>query len=268
MTWKRSHRPRRAVAVTALATLVAAAVTACSSDDGAGGGASASPSPSASERPLVGAACAADAAGGTQVRFGGDDYLAGVVMGSGTTGVVLAHEYQSDSCNWLPYAKTLADEGYTTLTFDFAGYGASELPAGTASNDADVAEAAAYLRAHGASKIVLLGASMGAQAELNDIKTVDPEAVVSLSSPWSFGSEAVDPSGVTVPVLLLAGRTDSGGGFAESARLIASKAPSKHATVAIVDSSEHGTGLLRSVQRTAVEKKIATFLATYAPPTS
>jgi len=266
MTWKRSHGSARIAAVVLSATVLAA-VAACSSDDGADGGGSPSPSPSAAAKPLVGAGCVADAAGGTQVRFGDDDYLAGVVRGSGTTGIVLAHEYESDACNWLPYAKKLADLGYTTLAFDFAGNGASDLANGTQSNDADVKEAAAYLRAHGATKIVLMGASMGAQASLNDAADVRPEAVVSLSSPWSFGNEVVDPSKVTVPVLLMAGTTDSDGGFADSAKLIAAKAPSKHKTVKLVDSSEHGTSLLRSSQSAAVEKDIETFLATYAPAT-
>ena len=263
MTWKRSHR-RDTLAVVVVATLLAVA-SGCSSDDGAAG--SPSPSSTATDKPLVGASCPADVAGGTQVRFGADDYLAGVVRGTGTTGVVLSHEYESDSCNWLPYAKTLADEGYLTLAFDFAGNGASDLSAGTQSNDADVKEAAAYLRAHGADHIVLMGASMGAQASLNDAKDVKPEAIVSLSSPWTFGGESVDPSGVLAPVLLMAGKADSGGGFADSARLIASKAPSKHKTLKIVDSAEHGTALLRSSQAKTVEHEIATFLATYAPAT-
>ncbi len=267
MLWKRSHVRRNATVVVLAAALVTA-TAACSSSDGDGTGDHPSPSPTASERPLVGAACPSDAAGGRQVRFGDDGYLAGVVRGSGTTGIVLAHEYESDSCNWLPYAKALAEKGYTTLAFDFAGYGASDLANGTQSNDADVKEAVAYLRAHGATKIVLMGASMGAQACLNDAKDVDPEAVVSLSSPWSFGSEVIDPSAVTVPVLLMAGKGDSGGGFVDSARLIASKAPTAHKKVTVVDSSEHGTFLLRSAVSGEVEHDIAAFLATYAPPTA
>ncbi len=262
MTWKRSHGSVRTAPVL-LAATVLVAVTACSS----GGGAvdEPTPSPATSAPPLVGAACKADAAGGTQVRFGADDYLGGVVVGTGKTGVVLAHEYESDSCNWLPYAKRLAELGYTALAFDFGGYGASGLPAGTQSNEADVKEAAAYLRAHGATKIVLMGASMGGEASINDTQEVEPEAVVSLSSPWVFGRDVVDPSQVTVPALLMAGKDDSGGGFADAARLIASKAPSKHVSLKIVDSAEHGTALLRSSQSSTVEKNIETFLATYAP---
>ncbi|MFC8731786.1 alpha/beta hydrolase [Luteimicrobium sp. NPDC057192] len=266
MTWKRSHGSVRAGAALLSATVLVG-VAACSSGGG-GAGAEPASSPSTSAPPQVGAACKADAAAGTQVRFGDDDYLAGVVVGSGKTGVVLAHEYESDSCNWLPYAKRLAELGYTALAFDFGGYGGSGLPVGTQSNEADVKEAAAYLRAHGATEIVLMGASMGGEAALNDTADVEPEAVVSLSSPWVFGRDVVDPSKVTVPALLMAGKDDSGGGFADAARLIASKAPSKHVSLKIVDSAEHGTALLRSSQAVAVEKDIETFLATYAPPAS
>jgi pimeloyl-ACP methyl ester carboxylesterase len=265
MTWKRSHGSARTAAALLLATVLAG-VAGCSSDGG--DAVEPAPSPSASAPPLVGAACPADAAGGTQVRFGEDDYLAGVVVGSGTTGVVLAHEYESDSCNWLPYAKRLAELGYTALAFDFGGYGGSGLPVGTQSNEADVKEAAAYLRAHGATTIVLMGASMGGEAALNDTRDVKPAAVVSLSSPWVFGRDVVDPSRVTAPVLLVAGKDDAGGGFADAASLIASKAPSEHVTLKIVDSAEHGTALLRSAQAVAVERDIERFLATYAPASS
>ncbi|MGC5167368.1 alpha/beta hydrolase family protein [Luteimicrobium sp. DT211] len=267
MTWKRSHRRRRTAAAGVLAAVLALAA-GCSSDDDGGDGPASSPSPSATPQPQVGAACPADAAGGTQVRFGEDDYLGGVVMGSGTTGIVLAHEYQSDSCNWLPYAKALAAKGYTTLAFDFAGNGGSVLGPGTQSNDADVEQAAAYLKSHGATKIVLMGASMGAEASLNDVGEVAPEAVVSLATPLNFLNEAVDAAGVTVPVLLIAGKDDSNGGFADAARIVAKQVPSKDKTVKIVDSSEHGTGLLRSAQSGTVEKSIEAFLATYAPPTT
>jgi len=264
----RRARSRAAATLVAAARVVVAA--ACSSGDGGDGRLSGSPSPSPSPSAvaLVGVGCPSDVEGGTQVRFGDDDYLAGVVMGSGTTGVVLAHEYESDACNWLPYAKTLAQKGYTTLAFDFAGYGASDLANGTQSTVADVEAAAAYLRAHGAKKIVLMGASMGGNAVLAATKDVHPAAVVSLSAPRTFNGVSVDGADVTAPVLYVAGKYDSGGSFAADARSMASATPKGRKTLAVLDAGEHGTALLRSPAAETVEHDITTLLGKYAPAAS
>ncbi len=261
-----ARRARSRAAATLLAAGLVVATASCSSGDG-GGSAGLTSSPSATALP-VGLGCPADAEGGTQVRFGDDDHLGGVVVGAGTTGVVLAHESETDACRWLPYAKKLAAKGYTALAFDFAGGGASDVVDGVPSPDDDVKAAAAYLRDHGATKIVLVGASMGAHASLDDVADVAPEAVVSLSSPLSFGGEDVDPSQLTVPLLLLAAKQDAGGEFADVARLVAARAPSKHTKVVLFDSADHGTDLLRSIYSSDVEKDIEAFLRKYAPASS
>jgi pimeloyl-ACP methyl ester carboxylesterase len=267
-----ARQARSRVAATLVAAALVAVLAACSGGGDAGPtqtSVSPPPSPSPSAVALVGVGCPDAVEGGTQVRFGDDDYLAGVVMGSGTTAVVLAHEYESDACNWLPYAKTLAKKGYTTLAFDFAGYGASGLANGTQSTVADVEAAAAYLRAHGAKKIVLMGASMGGNAVLAATKDVHPAAVVSLSAPRSFQGVVVDGADVTAPVLYVAGKYDSGGSFADDARSMAAQTPKGKKTLDVLpDAGDHGTALLRSPAAEKVEHDIATLLGKYAPAAS
>jgi len=80
--------------------------------------------PSASAAP-VDASCGASTAGGQTVRFGlaGATNLIGVVLGTGKTGVVLAHQSRGNRCQWADYAHELAQAGYRSLIFDFAGSG-------------------------------------------------------------------------------------------------------------------------------------------------
>jgi pimeloyl-ACP methyl ester carboxylesterase len=169
--------------------------------------------------------------------------LRGVVLGHGKTGIALGHEYHADLCNWLPFARTLAVRGYLVLAFDFRNHGSSQF-APELHVDRDMVAAAGALRARGARRIELAGASMGGTAALAAGAAAHAVAVASLSGPASFG--AVDAvAGVRklrVPVLLLVGSGDSG--FPEEAKRI--YAASRHATtqLSIQDSTAHGTALL------------------------
>src|SRR5262249_24915061 len=51
--------------------------------------------------------------------------LAGFELGSGRRGVVLAHQYDGDACQWGPYGASLARAGYHVVAFDFRGFGRS-----------------------------------------------------------------------------------------------------------------------------------------------
>ena len=54
---------------------------------------------------------------------GADVY--GVEVGAGTTGVVLGHQFFSDHCELMGFARDLAQRGYRVLAIDFRGYGDS-----------------------------------------------------------------------------------------------------------------------------------------------
>ena len=87
--------------------------------------------------PPIGRRTSAQAAGGARLK--------GAVLGRGSTGVVLAHTTSADRCQWLPFARELAKQGYRALVFDMRGYGASS---GLTNTDPhlDVIAAAAELR--------------------------------------------------------------------------------------------------------------------------
>ena len=231
---------------------------------------SAALSPSASAG-LVDASCGASTAGGQTVRFGvaGATNLVGVVVGTGKTGVVLAHQSRGDRCQWGDYAHELAQAGYRSLIFDFAGSG---LSTGSDANDAAVVAAAGYLRTQGVDTVVLIGASMGGTAVLAAAAQIAPPvaAVVSLSGPARFdgvdAAEAVKQ--LTVPVVYAVCAGDSG--FADDARMLsdATGAGTEKKLLVVPNCSSHGVQLAARTggpEATAVRAAIHDFLAAHAP---
>jgi dienelactone hydrolase len=240
---------------------------------GCGGGskAGAGPSPTDDGR-RAGAKCESLAAAGKQARFKATDgtQLAGVELGAGKTGVVLAHQNMSDLCEWLPYGKLLADRGYRVLAFDFAGDGASSTHLGGAGLLADdVLAATAHLRGLGVTDIVLMGASKGGAASLAAAVALQPPpaAVVSLSAPATFsGADAASAvPKLKTPVLYLA--TENDHPFAETAKELYDATPATTERAIFVGiGSEHGTGLLASPEATKIKAEIDKLLAAHAPP--
>jgi pimeloyl-ACP methyl ester carboxylesterase len=120
-----------------------------------------SPAPTRSDLEVA-IGCKREAQGGTPVHFDSVDgaRLGGLMLGTGTVGVVLVHQIDASHCQWLPYGKQLADRGYRVLLIDLGGYGSSE-------PDQDVKQAVGNLRQQGLRSIVLIGASLGGTASLS-----------------------------------------------------------------------------------------------------
>jgi dienelactone hydrolase len=133
------------------------------------------------------ARCGAPHTTATLVRFKAADGtpLDGVMVGSGTVGVVLAHEYGSDLCDAWPFANYLAKRGFRAFAIDMRCFGRSACPQGDAAGRVvdDLLAAAAELRRRGATKVALVGGSMGGTAALIAATRVQPpiDAVISLS---------------------------------------------------------------------------------------
>ena len=149
--------------------------------------------------------------------------LDGVLVGSGPAGVVLLHQHPADLCGFWPYAVYLSKRGLYTLAIDLRCYGKSACPQADDAKSRvvdDVAGAVAALRAHGAKRIALVGASLGASTALLAGAALRPPvaAVVSLStgkfdlSTILGGSRPLDTytaaKRLTVPVLFAVARDD------------------------------------------------------------
>lgn len=181
----------------------------------------------------------------------------GVEVGRGATGVVLGHQFLSDHCEWMDTARELAALGdFRALAIDFRGSGFSRGGNGPR-RDLDVAAAAAQLRKDGATRVVLVGSSMGGTAVLVAASRIRPSVagVVSLSGPARYsGLDALAAvKRVHVPVRFLADRKD--GSFAFDAQRLYGAAASKEKGILLVAQGLHGHQLL------AVPKAKAYFLA-------
>ncbi|MBA3427822.1 MAG: alpha/beta fold hydrolase, partial [Actinobacteria bacterium] len=116
--------------------------------------------------------------------------LAGRTFGEGRVGVVMAHMDQSGDtqADWYPLARVLAARGYAVLTYNRRGVctargrdcsnGSDEY----ASSWKDVAGASAFVRSRGATRVALVGASIGAMSALHARITqqVDADALIEI----------------------------------------------------------------------------------------
>jgi pimeloyl-ACP methyl ester carboxylesterase len=185
--------------------------------------------------------------GETPVRMKTRDGVAlyGVEVGTGTTGVVLGHQYFSDHCEFMALARELAGLGYRALSIDFRGNGLSST--GRSNRlDLDVAAAVARLRADGATRVKLVGASMGGTAALVAGSWVRPavDGIVSLSGPDYFRGldalRAVKRS--KVPVRFLVSRDDRP--FASDATTLMKNAAARDKAIVRYTDAGHGSSIL------------------------
>jgi dienelactone hydrolase len=221
--------------------------------------------------PTVGALCKAAWAGGKQVGFldAAGVYVGGIELGTGSKGVVLAHQAGADSCQWLPFGRQLAAAGYRVLVFDFAGSGVSGPLANGDKRDDNVVAAAAYLHGHGVMDVVLIGASMGGNASLVAAPKVMPPVtgVVSLSAPLTYDgldASAVAPK-ISVPALYIAGSGEAT--YADAARTLYSATPGDAKKLLLASGDQHGVALLEKAEPDSakVRKAILDFLKANAP---
>lgn len=167
--------------------------------------------------------------------------LVGLALGKGPRGVVLAHQFRSNLCAWLPVARTLAKRGYRVLAFDFRAPGTGD------SADLDVAAAARALLGRGATSVVLVGASMGGTASLAAAPSLGAKVagVVSFSGPAVFaGMDATAAIAALTPrILLVVGENDEP--FAADAVTLRDAATGGTTRLEVLAGSSHGVSLAR-----------------------
>ena len=183
--------------------------------------------------------------------------LVGHRFGKGTTAVILAHQSEGSLCDWLPYARRLASQGYFVFPVDFRGYGFSQVRTGAAANRfaADLAAATKALRRLGKRKVFLVGASMGGIASLVAGINVTPavDGVVSISAPARFrGMDAVKTAPrLRVPVLYLAtdGDNNAGYDFSQDAEAMHAATAAADKRLEVLPGTLHGIGLIAGSAR-------------------
>ena len=184
--------------------------------------------------------------------------LAGVERGTGSVGVVLAHMLSSSQQAWSPFAAELAEEGFHVLTFDFRGHGGSGGDRNPSLADLDLAGAIQKMRSLGATRVLVVGASMGGTAAIVVAASQDLGGVVALSAPTKIDdldvAKAVPP--MREPLLILVAEKDDPR-YLDAARALLPSATQKRLQV-IEDSSAHGTDLLTEPRAGARVKTLIT----------
>lgn len=151
-------------------------------------------------------------------------------VGSGGTVALLLH--QTDrvaACGWWPFATRLAAAGVRSEMLDFCRFGTSTC-SGSFADDypAQVLIAAKHLRATGAHRLVLVGASLGGTVAVNSAAASGADAVVDLSG-FGYGPlvTARPLAALRIPVLAAASPDDNPDSARLAAEVAASAAPVK-----------------------------------------
>jgi len=187
------------------------------------------------------------AADGTRLvghRFGGK-------RPGARTAVVFAHMSVGDLCQWAPYARTLARQGVFVFAFDLRGHGFSEGRQNHGRAAADLAAAVRAVRAVGARKVVVIGASLGGIAALVAAPSLRPAVagIVSVSGPAVIAGQLnalpFVPR-IRVPTLYVVAEGDQNPpyDFAADAQTLHGATGTDEKRLEVVPGSLHGTFLV------------------------
>jgi dienelactone hydrolase len=177
------------------------------------------------------------------------------LLGAGTIGVVLSNQNDNDVCPWLPFARTLRDDGYRVLLYRYGRGGASP--------SADLAAAVDALRAQGVERIMLVGASIGAAATVVVASKSVPGVVaaVPLSAVIVADGRSIegDADQLSLPTLFVIADQD-GSAPSQAVADLHQRAPAAEKQLLVVPGTAHGWQLLDDA---AVLEQVRAFLARY-----
>jgi pimeloyl-ACP methyl ester carboxylesterase len=170
-----------------------------------------------------------------------------VSLGSAANAVVVSNESDQDLCGWLPFAATLASSKLRVVLYDYAS-----------DPETDLLAVANYLRSHGAARVALLGASVGADASIRVASrlTPAPAALVTLSAEGRTGGAEKK---IICPALFVTAAQDPYGSAAAGPVLLKSAAAA-HKRLVVVSGSLHGTALFSDP---TIGPAVRAFLARY-----
>lgn len=165
--------------------------------------------------------------------------LSGLLFGSAETAVVLGHMRGSNKEAWTDVAVSLAKNGISAFAFDFRGYAGQKGKKDTHVVD-DMTAAVDAIRAKGATKVIVAGASMGATAAVAVAGQQDVHGVIAVSpaAEFSDADANAEAPNITEPALFIAAIDDQP--YASDAAALAKAASGRYVTY---PGGAHGTDL-------------------------
>ncbi len=192
--------------------------------------------------------------------------LSGKIVGTGTTAIVFSSMDGDSKIDWRDLAPLLASRGYMTFSYDYRGLGASQGYYDRSKITSDLNAAIQVAQKQGATKFVLMGASLGGLVTLKVAATAHPTAVVALSAPRGFGGLDVSDDelrAITAPKFLAVAEKDTG--FISSMQTVYNLTPEPK-ELHVYQGKVHGSLLLEvpGVKDQSLPQLYA-FLDKYAP---
>ena len=229
---------------------------------------SATPSPTDKPTPIIAPTPTIPSVPARIVHFTTSDHvqLAGLLYGHGKTMVICSHQFHTTKAIWSESGipQRLAVLGYQVLAYDFRGNGDSAGTPDSSKLDVDLRAAVDFAHQQGATKIVLMGASMGGTASLKVAAEEQVTAVISLSGPQEFGVNVSDNdvNAITAPKLFLVSENDDS--FVTDARHMYAIAhlPKE---IHIYPGNAHGTDIFGGNNGDDPAQRVLHFIAQYAP---
>lgn len=188
--------------------------------------------------------------------------LAGVLYGNGgTTAIICSHEHPGSKAEWSDSAPWFAARGFMVLAYDFRGWGESGGTFDASQADKDVFAAIAFVHSRGAKKVILLGASMGADISLIAASETQVAGVITLSPEYLFGLNNTQIKAISAPKLFINSVDD---GYADDTQQMYQNAlPPKE--LHLYPGGAHGVAIFSTANGQDLIARIIAFTNKYAP---
>lgn len=207
-----------------------------------------------------------------QVSFSTADggRLYGTLFGAGTTAVVLSNMGDNDPAPWERFAPLLAKRGYLVLTYGFRYPLRTNnfSPAMAKSTVPDLEAAIAFARGQGATKLVLIGASLGADTTAMVAGAAGAAAVVIIAGElevvgYDFKLSPAQLAALSAPKLFVASKDDTNTSYADTQALYERvPQPKRFETF---DGSVHGVRIFDTADGDRLRSLLVDFVTANAP---
>lgn len=187
--------------------------------------------------------------------------LHGRIYGSGTSAVILFHDFGSTQKAWETLANTLAGRGFLVLTYDMRGHGDSPGLQEVGPAATDGAAAVRYLRRTAQrQQVLLVGEGLGGSTAIKVASQESTLGIVTVSAYSEFKGLSVleDIPRIIAPKLFIAAEGDAQGSAAAKAFQERAKQPSD---LKLVTGNLNGAALRAGLAGQEIRETIVKFLS-------